>query len=886
METDQNAALAARCQELAEVVDRAGTWVRDNRELVRGEHDGLLAELRRGGRFFRRCRIAANRKMCVGVFGPSQAGKSYLISALARDAAGSLWADFGGEPHDFVREINPEGGKEATGLVTRFTMTPPGARPPGFPVQIRLLSETDLVKIFANTYYADFEHQEEPDVKAITACLDALEKKSGPASGVIGLDDLEELQEYLAKNFKARPRVQELGRSFWPRALEIGPRLALADRARLYGLIWDAVAPFDQAFLVLAEALERLGHPDTAYCPLTALIPREASIIDVAMLEGLGEAGQTATLEVATLEGVRVALPLAVVTALTAELTIAMRERPDDYYEHTDLLDFPGYRSRYKFTNIRAELAKEGMLKELFLRGKVAYLFQRYCAERELTGMLLCIGPSNQEVQDLPAVINDWILSTHGETPEHRKGKPVSLYFILTKSDIEFEEKLGQGQVKLRWDIRLHASLLDFFGKQHDWPENWDGERKFDNLFLLRNPNMRFDQILNYDSGKKESGVRAEKNGFVTELHDAFLGSATVREHFANPPQAWDALMQLNDGGIGLIREKLRPACNPALKRQQIETSLAERLERLVSRLKPYWKTDDKEEERQGKIQFGQQLARRFFEMIKRETFGMFLRGLGVSDHDLHDLYYEARRRMLREESEGSAPRQAPVAVSASPMDATGFLEEYFGKEAVQAPEPEPVEAAAPEVPRDEAAAFAALIESHWFDQLHAIAEDPVRQRYFGLPEKEFADFVTELIQGAGRLGLRGEMEEAMRKAAAYADIDMERVIWKQSSLAAGRINAFVDWLGYNPRLLSEEARSVLVGVKRVTVFNPPPPVRGMPRLSEELGVLEQQWYRDWLSALFACITANVDYDGTTTIDLEQNKIVGDIIKVLTGAPS
>ena len=93
------------------------------------------------------------------------------------------------------------------------------------------------------------------------------------------------------------------------------------------------------------------------------------------------------------------------------------------YFEHTDLLDFPGYRSRYKFDDVRRELEKPGLLREMFLRGKVAYLFQRYCAERELTSMLLCIGPSNQEVQDLPGVINDWICSTHGERPEERAGR-------------------------------------------------------------------------------------------------------------------------------------------------------------------------------------------------------------------------------------------------------------------------------------------------------------------------------------------------------------------------------------------------------------------------------------------------------------------------------
>ncbi len=55
--------------------------------------------------------------------------------------------------------------------------------------------------------------------------------------------------------------------------------------------------------------------------------------------------------------------------------------------------------------------------------------------------MLLCIGPSNQEVQDLPGVINSWIAVTHGEKPEDRVGKLVSLFLILTKFDLEFEDK-------------------------------------------------------------------------------------------------------------------------------------------------------------------------------------------------------------------------------------------------------------------------------------------------------------------------------------------------------------------------------------------------------------------------------------------------------------
>ncbi|NDY56929.1 type III effector HopL1 [Desulfovibrio sulfodismutans] len=881
MDADLNVRLGERCEGLAGAVQQAAAWVRDNRELVRGEHDGLLAELRRTGRFFRRCRTAATRKMCVGVFGPSQAGKSYLISALARDANDTLLADFSGETHDFVREINPIGGKESTGLVTRFTMTRPGPLPEGFPVQVRLLSETDLVKVFANTYYADCEHDDVPDAKAIEQELDALEKKVLPVGGKISLDDFEELQEYLLKNFKSKTRVQELLRSYWPRALEIGPRLGVKDRLRLYSLIWDKVEDFDKALEKLVTALEGLGHPEYAYCPLSALIPREKSIIDVAMLDGLGAPSMEDSITVVTLEGNRADLPRSVVTALTAELAIVMREKPDEYFTHTDLLDFPGYRARYNYQHVRMELKKEGTLKELFLRGKVAYLFQRYCTERELTSMLLCIAPGPQEVQDLPGVINDWVCSTHGETPQRRLGKPVSLFFVLTKCDEEFGEKMGDSSIEKRWDIRLEASLIQFFGRQHDWPNDWDGKRNFDNVFLLRNPNFIFDKVLEYNANRREIGIRPEKMPFVEQMRDSFFQSAAVASHFSDPHAAWDAVMTFNDGGIGLIRERLRPICNPELKRQQIESSLVERLERLVTRLSAYWKSDDKAEVRKQKDDLGTRLVRIFAEMIQHQRFGEFLCRLCIQDHDLHAMYYDAKRDMMRMEAEETAPHAPVPSVVGMTTAAGDILNDVLGIKLDPAPQAaESMDAASPAPPLDETASFASRIEGYWCQRLRELSDDPVLQQYFGLPQKEFGDFVGELIQGAARLGLRAGMEEAMRKAAAYADIDMERVVWKQSSLAAGSLNAFLDWLGCNPRLRSEAERTLLVRGRNVTVFSPPPPVAVSPHLSDELGVLEQKWYRDWLMALLACISANVDFDGKTTVNVEQNRILGDIIRV------
>ena len=577
----QDTDLARLCRDLAKESRQAVGWLQDNCELVGNECAALQKDMRHAARFFHKCEQAARRKMCVGVFGPSQSGKSYLISALARDAKGSLLADFGGKSYDFITQINPEGGKESTGLVTRFTTTPPEGLSEGFPIRLRLLTETDVVRVLANTYYADCEHKEAPQPEALAAALDALETRavqSPVSAGGLSGDDVEDLRDYINKNFSSRPRVQMLQKGFWLRAVELAPCLGLEDRAQLLGLIWDNVPQFQNLYLQLCGALRDLGNPAEAGCPIEALIPRKTSIIDVALLHGLSEPA-TDMLTILGAEGRKASLPRAVVTALTAEITIHMRERPDDFFDHTDLLDFPGYRSRLKLENLNQELERPGTLENLFLRGKVAYLFERYCEEKELTSMLLCIGPGNQEVQDLPRTVYEWICSTHGENPAHRAGKAPALFFVLTKMDMEFEKKKGMPSVETRWTTRLQSSLLDFFGKQHDWPENWDGSHPFSNVFLLRNPNFRSEAIFSFD-GDKESGIRPEQTLYVEEVRQAFLQSPLVQRHVAEPEIVWQAAMTLNDGGVALLREKLRPLCNPELKRRQITVSLDEKRDR------------------------------------------------------------------------------------------------------------------------------------------------------------------------------------------------------------------------------------------------------------------------------------------------------------------
>lgn len=873
--------LSEYCESLAKACEDAGKWVGRNEDVVRNEKEGLLKELRRAKRSFKRCSRASSRKMCAGVFGPSQAGKSYLISALARDENNNLNALFGNESHDFISEINPEGGKESTGLVTRFTMTRPGDLPEGFPVQVRLLSETDIVKIIANTYFADCELKEDPrsDIKAT---LKTLSGRQGKGEGVIGLDEMEDLREYLARDFRSKARVQELENKYWEQALVLGPKLSLEDRIQLYSLIWDEVEEFTQLLRTLLNALASLGYAENAYCPLSALIPRETSIIDVNTLSGLNDP-KSAQLDIVTPKGIRTSLPRPVIAALVAELTIVMEEKPAKYFDYTDLLDFPGYRSRYKFDDVRKELKKTGMLKEMFLRGKVAYLFQRYSAENELTSMLLCIGPSNQEVQDLPGVINSWIAVTHGEKPEDRVGKLVSLFLILTKFDLEFEDKKGAPTLETRWDNRLHASLLDFFGKQHDWPTQWTPGQGFNNIFFLRNPNFRFDSVMDY-VGDKEKGIRPQRVEYVEKLHEAFMHGQLVREHIKDPARAWNEAMRLNDGGISYIRESLSPLCDPQIKIRQLLGNVNETKEAIARRLAPFWQPDDKEELRKQKLLLIRNLFAKLGQLeASQQRLGQLLHGFTVDDADIFDLHQEASRRYLDmsdQEDSQEAPAEIPqLDVNLAEVDVEAwnpFMQQ-------EGPSDNPAPQMENEHKLDESDFFASYIESKWIEKLHLMANDPGLQKFFMLSDKDFSDFASELSTGAARLGLQEEMAEAFRKVAAYANTRKESIVRKQAAIAAQILNNYVNWLGFNPYSQKESQRTVqMPNGKSVVVFEPRVPDNGLPEIGDTRADWTRPWFGDWLNALAGLIMGNINYDGNQTFNVVENAALGTIIRNLS----
>ncbi len=869
--------LANNCQELEQNTQQALQWLEKNKDEVGKEYASIHSELRRASRAFHKCQIAAKRKMCVGVFGPSQAGKSYLISTLARDSKGSLIANFNGQNCDFITEINPEGGKESTGLVTRFTTTSPENLPQDHPIRLRLLTECDVVRVLVNTYYADCEHKESPDQEALLADMRSLEAHyQAQHINEVSSDDLEELREYIMRNFASRPRVQLLQRAYWERAIEMAPGLNLQGRSKLFSLLWDKLEQFTELFEKLCLVLQALGRPEEAYCPLEALIPREKSIIDVTLLQNLLQNDVGDTLSIIGQHGHQAQVSRPLITALTAEITIPMLEKPDDFFDHTDLLDFPGYRSRLKYENVRQELTRSGTLENLFLRGKVAYLFERYCAEKELTSMLLCIGPGNQEVQDLPRAVQQWIATTHGESPERRAQcatKP-ALFFVLSKMDMEFEKKKGTPSVEMRWTTRFQSSLLDFFGKNDDWPSNWDGKTAFNNVYLLRNPNFRFEAIFDFE-GDKEVGIRKDQEEYVEQVRNAFLQSSVVRQHVFDPEKVWNAAMQLNDGGISLLREALRPLCNPSLKRQQIAVTLAQNIEKVHAVLSAHWKSDDKEEERKRKEALARQIAVILSKIIEFQRFGEFLRAFLIFDYDLHTLYFRSEQSRLFEGESG-------VAVVGERVDSQSLLEDVFGDFSPEEPSTAPTQDLDfPTQYQDEASRFTDLVLQYWINQMRDLATNIQAQKYFRFPEREWGLMIHELVTAATRLNIPQKMSDQQRRVSGYGNVAREKLVWKQASLAADMLNAFICWLGFDPRILKPEERTILSQGREISIFAPNIQ-NTYPSIPEEASSYDRHYYVDWLRAFVHLVQENVHSNDDSKFNREQNAILGTILEKYT----
>ena len=884
--TDAAEALAGRCLDAANLADAATAWVGDdaNRDKAGAEAQFLRREFRRTAIRARKLATAAKRNMCVGVYGPSQAGKSYLISALGRPKGSDLMAAFHGveEPLRYLDKINPEGQGESTGLVTRFTTAEVPA-PPGFPVKVRFLSEPDVAKILANAFAMDGDGSESAqgpeDIERLLA--DAEAKATGDGDPAFPAEEMWEVQEYISAEFGRLAYFAPL-RTYWDRAAAVVSRLDLAGRTELLSVLWGRHDSLTRLFSSLASHLGDLGDAREAFVPLAAIAPREESIIDVQTLKELDGEPAFDPVEVRAALGESRTIPRGYLTALVAEMVVPMAETPWDFMNDTDLLDFPGTRNRFTQDLAKYLIEGESPLSQLFLRGKVAYLFDRYVAEHEMTSMLLCVGDGNMEAKDLPGLVDRWVSATHGPTPEERAAARCILFFVLTKFDTLLVESGGAGdEPGTRFDRRVQNSMIEPFGKMPDsWLNDWAGGVPFKNTFWLRNPQYEA-TVIEYDANGREIGVWADRRDRVAALRAGAVHSELVRHHFRDPSSAWEAAMTIDDGGVTRLADALAQVCLPEVKLEQVAAQLNAQVRNLVHRLAPLHVSSDIETRLAQKRVAADRLIETLNDCFELNRWGEMMEALVVDPAQIADAIARIPADIYIVASEEIA-RAAPPADGAAggrrprpgrPRPGSGAAAPRT--EAAQDPRA-PREDLGSRMRRMTLEAFQAERSlALWMEGLHAFLDRPERLARYQLTEAVASDLVSELIEASRRIDLDVKIRTALERW--NFSLHSERRAGPVATVAAETINAFVARLGMDALPEAERPAVEFEGGSR-RIFEEEPVTYGILSLPEQSRQRSEERFVDWTFALYRTFEDNARNVDGAEVDLEQNLRLGEIL--------
>ncbi|HEX6101468.1 MAG TPA: virulence factor SrfC family protein, partial [Alphaproteobacteria bacterium] len=541
-------------------------------------------------------------------------------------------------------------------------------------------------------------------------------------------------------------------------------------------------------------------------------------------------------------------------------------------FDQVDLLDFPGARSREKYRSMgdRAESAEKAARRpyELFIRGKIAVLFQRYSEERELTSMLLCMAGSNAEVKDLGALVREWVGLTHGHTAEQRKGQRNALFFILTKADQDFVAKDGEDEAALRnrWQRRIYASMIELY-QRDGWLDDWDGQ-PFRNTLLLRNPGIEQSHLVSYRTEQRggaavraqplvETGYASAMQARLPELRRNFVADDRVRRYVQDPERAFDALLQLNDGGIAYLAERVAGVCDPATKLEQLRgrfLAAAEEFRRRFGSFFDAGASASREQKRAQAFDVAHAIGR---SRAGPMGFGPLLHSLSPREAELRELYLTTLHNIAAAASQGGATPHASGDIFEGADDAGPG--EQRG---------------------DRAAAFAEAAVQGWVARLRDAASDPA-SRLRGMLDSDQAHFLAqELVSAGERVGLARRLSDDVRALAAVTEADWENAAERAAAVATIRIGDIVADLGYGP--LPPERRPQMPPFPqqaRRRAFEPPEPFDDLPALSDKPRLPAADFRLDWLSAFVQLAQDNIGFSGTREIGEDHNAALGRILE-------
>ncbi len=835
----------------------------------------ILKELKEQQRLAKRLLASSKARPAVAIFGASQVGKSYLVSNLARlPDENELKVIIGNNNIDFIQDINPQGGRESTGALTRFTVIN-HFQPGKPPIRLKLLSQIDLVKILANGYLSDIDNRkDEITVELVRELFDHL----NPASNSIDAlteDDIYDLKEYLTNNFATDYLVRLFSTTgLWDEMAQLVPKLKAQDRWQIFELFWGRTESLTKIFNKLMGGLRQLDFAQEAFCGKEALMPKEITvhgaqvtntIIDVQLVNYLIEDNDPLEpLQVIGNQGASASLNRGLLTALVSEITLVLppiNHPKRSFFKEADVLDFPGARSREQIPASQLEKNDaEGQKAQIdvFLRGKVAFLFDNYAYyKNEISTLVLCLQDGPQEVKTIPSLVGNWVFRTHGETPEERSSS--SLFVVFTKFNNDLKGKPSDkpgdpSSLNYIWDNRLRVNFNEEMSKavEQPWPRIWDSKGTFKNCFWLRDPN--------FSTGVFDDSQREVKPEYTQKLKDMEMSYKTnpyVQQHFHNPEEAWKAAATPGNSGVEYIIEKITPTCSATVKEEQISKQFMALRKEVTNIIRPFYKAGDFDTLiTEAKVD-GDRIAKAIVAIMKRQNaFGLLLGELTVNDALAWKTYFDLDRPTDEEKNS--------LIFGVKLGDE---LDDLWDE--------------APSTTTHKSEQFAITLVSKWTSYLQEIYRTRDRLARTCLAKEDCQKLIQGISKAARRVNLVGEIAEAVHKE---IENSAQNNIHLIARIATLQLNKMVNSVGWT--MVTENERPKLKsGLPIFAKQTHTPPVT--PTFQE--GFAGNPIFIPWVVGIRNCYTANVNYDfnpeakkDLTQMDVEANQRLGEILNQLT----
>jgi hypothetical protein len=639
---------------------------------------------------------ASQVKPGVALFGASQVGKSYLSNyLLATDLHPLHVYDNIGNSVGFLNTIDPAGnGKEATALVTRFSLDNTCGPNPRYPYRVKLLKPIEIIMTLVDGYFNDVKGQIVSTKEEIEEEKRRIIAKYSSASNtkpIITAEDICELRNYFNPRYLSQRLdfCENLERCDYFATLDsIVEKLSPHDLIDVFGFLWKYNPIIVEVFSSVVDIYEKIGFSTEVYVSLDALKREEGTILHVDRIYefvGLDKLTQEmrSTVEPAKIKEMSMLLedgtiafniPKSHFCMIAREVAFSvanvndekqvadmLKEKP--FLKAMDILDFPGARSRKEI--LASGFNYDGVV-HMLVRGKVAYLFNKYSHQYLISSLIFCQDNSQANVTSLPRLIDGWVRDNVGKditqrTQLMRVTNGISpLLMVATK----FNEYLKQANnltisdserrkeemmsIWVRMASALSAAAV-IAGSSDSWFDNWTVDSPFKVIFPLRG--YKYSAEL-YDGYRevddqitdREHKMSAHFSEIYNDLRKTFMDTRSefIQLHLNDAECLWNEVTGVNTDGSKPILKYLESVANEigSMRDDTFARLLSLTFNQVVDTLLKYYHDDNAAVElgRQRKIASRLRMSLDYQFGHDKDFFSDFISSMMVDESSLHDI--------------------------------------------------------------------------------------------------------------------------------------------------------------------------------------------------------------------------------------------------------